>query len=127
MNRFKKYIPKIGITFKKDIGPVDKTNPLTPEEIAKTRPKSLVPPARSTEPPQPKTISPYKFENDSTLVEPGFQFEIIPLIRKLALGNQSVSQALTNIINLANTGHRVVFDESVPLAKANEMRKHRSE
>lgn len=101
----------------------DKTNPIPIKDIAEKKPKSKVPPARSSEGPSQPNYN-YSFDNDETLVEPGYQFEIIPLIRKLALGNQSVSQALSNIVNLANTGHKIVFDSSVSLEQANEMREH---
>lgn len=98
-------------------------NPIPPKEISKSNIK--VPPARSTE--SPDAGYAYSFENDKTLIEPGFQFDIIPLIRKLSLSNPSVSQALNNIVSLANTGHTIYFDSSVKADKIDEMRNHLSE
>ena len=60
----------------------------------------------------------YKFVN------PDFMFEVIPIIRKLAIVNQDLSQAISNITELGNTGHWVKFDPEVDNAYANEMRKH---
>lgn len=95
-------------------------NPKTADEIAKG-PK--VAPARSSEGPNGNMgIGSYSFDEDETLVKPGYQFELIPVIRKLALNNQSVSQALTNIVNLANTGFKIEFDANVDPKQIDEMR-----
>ncbi len=94
----------------------------TPQAIA-TKPKGTIAPARSSEPNYPPG-SLYSFDNDKRLIKPGYQFEVIPLIRRLSLGNQSVSQALSNIVNLANTGHEIQFDSSVSADQIAEMKLH---
>lgn len=81
-----------------------------------------VAPPRSSEPDISPNISAYF--NDKVPVEPGFQFEVIEEIRCLALNNASVSQALNNIINLANTGHTLKFDSKVKNEDAIKMNKH---
>ena len=96
-------------------------NPKTPEQIA-SGPK--VSPARSSEGPSDGMIAGWDFEKDETLVKPGFQFEVIPVIRKLSISNQSVSQALSNIVNLANTGIKITFDMAVPADQVDKMRVH---
>lgn len=101
-----------------------KNNPKNPEEIAKG---PAVPPARSSEAPADGPMLGYSFEDDKTLILPGYQFEVIPILRKLSINNQSVSQALSNIVNLANTGHKVTFDSSVKPEQIDEMRNHLEE
>lgn len=95
---------------------------LTPEAIAQ-KPKAAVAPARSSEP-GPSYGSTYNFDSDKWLIKPGYQFEVIPLIRRLSIGNQSVSQALSNIVNLANTGHDIEFDPGVSTDQINKMKAH---
>lgn len=46
-------------------------------------------------------------------VQPGFQYEYIPVIRKLLSVNSSVSLATITLTELANTGFTLTFDESV--------------
>lgn len=95
---------------------------LSPKDIAQ-KVKTTVSPARSTDP-GIDSGGLYNFDQDKRLVQPGYQYEIIPLIRKLSLGNQSVSQALANIVNLANTGHTVTFDSGVDPIQVDKMRQH---
>lgn len=105
--------------------PEDNTNPLPIDTIVKTKPRAALPPGgRSTEPPQTSATLTTLFDDNKVLVEPGYQYEVIPLIRKLALSNQSVSQALQDIVNLANTGHKVFFDTGVKQEQVVEMRRH---
>lgn len=56
------------------------------------------------------------------ILPPDFEFEVIPLIRKLAKVNPDVSQALTNLVQLANTGHKIKFDPSVGEDQVEAMR-----
>lgn len=56
-------------------------------------------------------------------LEPGYQFDVVPLIRKLKDSNPDVSQAFRDVIQLANTGHEIKFDSAVPAEKQHEMRK----
>lgn len=60
----------------------------------------------------------------STLRElkPGFEFEVIPLIRKLEKINPDMTQAFNDLVTLANTGHKIKFDADVPADKVDEMR-----
>lgn len=61
--------------------------------------------------------------NSSLRVLPAeFEFEVIPLIRKLAKVNPDVSQALDDFTKLANTGHKIKFDPSVGESQVEDMR-----
>lgn len=102
----------------------DETNPIQPNEIKGKPPAGILPPGRTTVPPQNESYSIDLLGDGKQLVTPGYQFEIIPKIRKLVYSNQDVSQALHNIVTLANTGFKVKFDDSVKLEAANEMRDH---
>jgi len=55
-------------------------------------------------------------------IKPGFEYEYIPVIRKLLRVNSSLSLAATNIVELANTGYTIEFDSGVPEEKQAEMR-----
>jgi hypothetical protein len=55
---------------------------------------------------------------------PDFLFEVIPLIRRLAIVNEDVGQVVFDLIQLANTGHRIKFDKNVPDDQVDKMRKH---
>jgi|SRR6478609_5636888 len=55
-------------------------------------------------------------------LEPEFDFNVIPWIRKLTKVNPDMSQALNDITRLANTGHRVIFDPSVGPDQIDKMR-----
>lgn len=102
----------------------DPTNPIPIKDVGKSKASKILPPGgRSTEAPQQSSMI-NMFDKDKTLVEPGYQYEVIPLIRKLALSNQSVSQALQDIVNLANTGHKVTFDPGVKQDQVVAMREH---
>lgn len=59
-----------------------------------------------------------------SVITPEFNFEVIPIIRKLVKVNPDLSQALDNMVQLGNTGHQVKFDASVPAAQINKMRAH---
>lgn len=104
-------------------GTPNKNNPIEPSQIKRKKTVAPLPTNRSTDAPV-NDAALYNFENDKYLIRPGYQFEIIPLIRKLALGNQSVSQALSNIVNLANTGQRIIFNSGVSPDKVDEMKRH---
>lgn len=90
------------------------------KQVSSGRIKSA--PAASAEPDIPDSISNYFSEHQP--VSPGFQFEVIEEIRCLALNNGSVSQALNNIVSLANTGHTLKFDDGVSAEDVIKMRKH---
>jgi len=55
-------------------------------------------------------------------VTPEFQFDVIPILRKLSKINPDVSQAMNDFVRLANTGHKINFDPSVPADQVDKMR-----
>lgn len=50
--------------------------------------------------------------------------KVIPLIRNLIKFNPDMGQALHNVVTLANTGHKVVFDKGVSQELQDKMRNH---
>jgi hypothetical protein len=58
------------------------------------------------------------------LVTPEFEIDCIDQIRKLTKINPNFSQAIKNVINLGNTGHKIQFDPSVDAKQVDLMRKH---
>lgn len=50
--------------------------------------------------------------------------KVIKQIRALSVNNEDVSQVISNIVALANTGHQIKFDQSVPAEQALKMRNH---
>lgn len=58
------------------------------------------------------------------IVNHQFVVQVIPIIRRLMMINEDVSQAIDNIITLGNTGHRVEFDRTIPLDQVDLMRRH---
>lgn len=61
-------------------------------------------------------------QKDLQVVQPEYLFQAIPLIRRLVKVNPDFSQALHNIVTLANTGHQVFFDQSVSQEEVAAMR-----
>ncbi len=57
-------------------------------------------------------------------IVPGFQYEYIPVIRKLLLSNSSVSNAATTLVELGNTGHVLEFGPDTKPEMARKMVKH---
>ena len=62
--------------------------------------------------------------NTYRIVSPAFLREVIPIIRALVALNPDVSQALDNVVSLANSGHKIYFDRKVPTEQADAMRNH---
>jgi hypothetical protein len=58
------------------------------------------------------------------IVNHQFIVQVIPLIRKLMMINPDVGQAIHNIVSLGNTGHKIIFDSTVPLDQVDLMRRH---
>lgn len=56
------------------------------------------------------------------LIKPDTDLELIPLLRKLVKYHPDLSQALSTVVELCNTGHTVSFDDSVKTDDINEMR-----
>lgn len=61
------------------------------------------------------------------VVDSEFNFEVIPVIRKLSKINPDVNQALNDFVKLANTGHKIKFDKSVNSAELEKARNFLSE
>jgi len=93
--------------------------------------EALVIPTQVNTPKPPRTqdsypvIDGYEYiEGKTRFVKPSFIFEYIPVIRKLAAVNQNVGLVLNDLVQLTNTGHRIVFDKSVPADQVDAMRRH---
>lgn len=100
-----------------------RTKELPPADLKKKA--VIIPTARSSEPPMGNTPDGFShLTGDKQLVKPGYQFDVVPLLRQLALSNQNISQALSNYVNLSNTGHKVIFDSSVDDKQVDKMREH---
>lgn len=56
------------------------------------------------------------------IIQPDFMFEVIPAIRKLCKVNPDMSQALQDLTQLANTGHKIKFDPGVNAQQQDLMR-----
>lgn len=56
------------------------------------------------------------------VIQPEYDFEVIPLIRKLTKINPDVSQVFNDTVRLANTGHKIFFDPSVKADMIDDMR-----
>lgn len=89
--------------------------------------KKVIPAGRTSIPylsPQSGPLIITGLKEDVRLINPEFIMEVIPVIRKLAMVNQDLSQALDNIVQLGNTGHDISFDASIDPIQANLMRTH---
>lgn len=65
--------------------------------------------------------------NNLSFIYPNFNFDAIPLIRKLRTHNPDVGLVINDMKELSNTGHQIKFSEEVPFTKAEQMRKHLKE
>lgn len=126
-NFFKRLLGRGG---KKELPNFEHTPP-TPEPIAesnKIEPKKTAPiPANSrrvSEPTWGYTNVVDTLKTEYRIVSHDFMVEIIPIIRKLIKTNPTMSQALSNIVELGNTGHKVFFDRNVPEEQVDAMRAH---
>lgn len=63
-------------------------------------------------------------KDDLKFVKPDFVLDLIPVIRKLFVVNENLGLALLDLVQLTNTGHKLVFDRSVDDEEANAMREH---
>lgn len=90
----------------------------------KSRPKELdsLPTSRSS---VAEGANPIKGMNNLyNFVNPDFDFETIPLIRKLIRVNPNFGQALWDIVFLGNTGHKLRFDADIDPLHVDKMREH---
>lgn len=63
-------------------------------------------------------------ENGFEIMLPDYYLALIPYIRSLVSTNQNMSQALSNIVELGNTGHSIKFDASVSAEQIVKMQQH---
>ena len=74
--------------------------------------------------------SQYQFitgQGDEQILLPDYYMGLIPSIRKLVSVNPNMSQALSNIVELGNTGHTIKFDPSVSAEQIVLMQQHLSQ
>lgn len=98
--------------------------PAKPEALAVRKPVVL-PTRRQSDLPSTHTNITYLLDGlreDLKVLEPEFQLDTIPLIRKLVRVNPNMGEALNNIVQLGNTGHEIYFDDKVTPENINEMR-----
>jgi hypothetical protein len=62
------------------------------------------------------------FDVSLKVIPADYEFEVVPLIRKLVKVNPDLSQAFNDTVRLANTGHKIYFDQSVGAAEIDNMR-----
>lgn len=84
-----------------------------------------LPSGRSSISPATQKYIPYGA--DSEILMPEYYLDLIPYIRQLAHTNPNMSQALSNIVELGNTGHTIQFDAEVPEQQIVKMRQHLEE
>lgn len=66
----------------------------------------------------------YKALDTYKKIKPAWFLPLIPVIRRLVESNFDFGQAISNIVNLGNTGHDVYFDPGVTDEQVELMRKH---
>jgi len=100
-----------------------KTQAVSTRKLPEAIKTTVAPGVRETQPTVGNTwLS--NLKDDLKMVTPDFDFEVIPIIRYLCGINPDFSQALDNVVSLANTGHKVSFDPNVKPEIADKMRKH---
>lgn len=57
-------------------------------------------------------------------ITPPFDLDLIPFIRKLSADNEDVGAVYNDLIQLTNTGHKIVFEQSINSEVQDKMRKH---
>ena len=80
------------------------------------------PPGRVTEP-DSSNASQY-IKSEYYFADPDFMFEVIPLIRKLVFHNEEFGQTVYDLVQLCNTGYRIIFDKKVKPDDIDKMRRH---
>ena len=96
-------------------------------ESQKKKPKQVSTPANGGRSSMPEAGNPYDYStltSNLKLITPSYLLELIPEIRKLSIANPDISQALHNITTLANTGHKITFDQKAPPDEVDKMRTH---
>lgn len=59
-------------------------------------------------------------------ISPPFDLSLIPTLRKLSSDNEDVGAVYNDLIQLTNTGHKIVFEQSIDSVLQDKMRKHLS-
>lgn len=86
-----------------------------------SKPSVITPGASSVrDEPNPNTFE--LLQQSLRVISPEYDFEVVPIIRKLVKVNAAMSQAFSGIISLSNTGHKIFFDPSVGPDQIDEMR-----
>ena len=93
-------------------------------DATKLKPINL-PAQRSSIVPEANEYIPHTGE--SKILTPEYYIGLIPYIRKLVSINPNMSQALSNIVELGNTGHNIKFDPEVKPDQIVKMRQHLQE
>lgn len=102
-----------------EVNKVDKTASLKEEDL------STLPTSRIS---VPDGYNPITGATGLTgFVNPEYDFEVVPLIRKLIRVNPDLGQALWDIVFLGNTEHRIKFNGDVKPEMVDKMRNHISE
>jgi hypothetical protein len=85
----------------------------------------VVTPGNRSSVPEGKEDNPFStLREDLEIIMPEWDLEIIPKIRAYTKSNPNFSQAIKNVINLGNTGHKIKFDPNVNPEQVDKMRKH---
>lgn len=58
------------------------------------------------------------------IIKPDFDLDCIPVIRKLCKTNANFSQIIKDLIRLANTGHKIKFNQEIPDSQVESMRNY---
>lgn len=80
------------------------------------------PPGRVSEPDSTNAFE--YINNEYYFAKPDFMFDVIPLIRKLVYYNEEFGQTVYDLMQLCNTGYRIVFDKKVKDDDVDKMRRH---
>jgi hypothetical protein len=127
-NIFRKFLDGFnGVVTNSDLPNFQHTPP-APEPLAAPPQKSVVvpnvPKGRISEPTWGYNDMISNLKTEFRIVEHDFMCDIIPIIRKLIKMNPTMGQALRNIVELGNTGHKVFFDRAVTPEQVDLMRAH---
>lgn len=101
--------------------PIVETNKVEPRKKTTALPQTD---RRVSEPSWGYTNVVDTLKTEYRVVSHDFMVELIPVIRKLIKTNPTMSQALRNIVELGNTGHKVFFDRKVSEEQVDKMRAH---
>jgi len=76
-------------------------------------------------------VSRSEYESDNVLIgnlegfnNPEYDLRLIPYLRGLAATNPDVGAVYNDLIQLTNTGHKIIFDQSIDAKQQDKMKKH---